>query len=111
LKLAIALCIILSYYRITNRHINITQESSEAFLSISLILTIGNSQYTIFTPFVAFFTFFFSLLIYLATIGVFVDVIPGAIWYYYNQEDVFVRDRNTIAWYFRMEMAAISLFN
>lgn len=98
---AIALCIILSYYRITNHHINITGESGAAFLS-ALILTIGNTQYTVFTLYYFFFTVLGIILLYLCTIGIFVDMIPGAIWYYYNKEKIFVRYDNVVSWYLRM---------
>lgn len=47
IETAIALCIVLSYYRITNKNINALKNTTDFYNSIALILSIGETNYTL----------------------------------------------------------------
>lgn len=47
IETAIALCIVLSYYRITNKNINTLKNTTDFYNSIALIVALGNAQHTI----------------------------------------------------------------
>lgn len=49
IETAIALCIVISYYRVTNNYINIKHEFTETFLSGFIVLQIHGKVYDIFT--------------------------------------------------------------
>ena len=110
IETAIALCIVISYYRVTNNYINIKHEFTEAFLSGFLLLSIGGKHYDIFTLYNLILTILFIVTWYYATVGLFMDVIPGCIWYYYNMENFFVRDRNAVAGFYSVSLARIFIF-
>ena len=69
IETAIALCIVISYYRVTNNYINIKHEFTEAFLSGFLLLSIGGKHYDIFTLYNLILTILFIVTWYYATVG------------------------------------------
>lgn len=59
---AIALCLILAYYRITNSNYSNIEHRGEDIFS-AIILTVGSHQYTIITGYGLFCFFFFILVV------------------------------------------------
>ena len=91
---AIALCIVISYYRVTNNYINIKHEFTEAFLSGFILLNIAGKSYDIFTIYNIILAIFFIGKHVLCNSCLFMDVIPIGISIYYNSENFLVRDRS-----------------
>lgn len=83
IETAIALSILLSYYKITNKNIDTTKQYSEEFLS-ALVLTLGNSEYTVLSwhGFCVFLCVVFCSYIWIW--GPATYVIPGCIWLLYR---------------------------
>lgn len=83
IETAIALSILLSYYKITNKNIESTKQYSEAFLS-ALVLTLGNTEYTVLSwhGFCVFLCIIFCSYIWIW--GPFTYVVPGCIWLLYR---------------------------
>lgn len=85
IETAIALCIILSYYRITNKHINPIHIPAE--LVSAIVLTLGGEQYTLITlhGLVIFITILFGIYIWIwAPLA---HGVSTVVWLYYNMED------------------------
>lgn len=99
---AIALCIVISYYRVTNNYINIKHEFTDAFLSGFLLLQIAGKSYDVFTMYNIILAVFFVVSMYYATVGFFMDVIPIGISIYYNTENFFVRERSWVSDFMRL---------
>lgn len=83
IETAIALSILLCYFKITNKNVDATKQYSKEFLS-ALILTIGNSEYTVLSwhGFCVFLCLLFCSYIWIW--GPVTYVVPGCIWLLYR---------------------------